>query len=113
VSQMAALVKKAHEAGDAIGTYRVFVRNLVFYTGLPHTDIIHDEHLIDWLRTRPRALLVLRASEADRLTRDHGMTLRRIGELPYFDDGSVRLRMLLWPDPARDITTVVLARVVR
>ena len=41
---------------EAIGTYRVFVRNLVFYTGMKHTDIIHDEHLADWLTKNPGAL---------------------------------------------------------
>ena len=40
---------KRGQPGEAIGTYRVFVRNLVFYTGLKHTDMIHDEHMKDWL----------------------------------------------------------------
>ena len=48
VVQMADRVRSVHREGEAIGTYRVFVRNLVFYTRLKHTDIIHDEHLADW-----------------------------------------------------------------
>ena len=55
VVQMAEHVRGARTDGEAIGTYRVFVRNLVFYTGVKHTDIIHDEHLKDWLTKHRRA----------------------------------------------------------
>jgi hypothetical protein len=113
VVQMATRVKQAH-AGEnvAIGTYKVFVRNLVFYTGLKHTDIIHDEHLRDWLAKNPRALLVMPKNERERL-RASGVVLEPLAELPYFNEGSMKLRMLVWPDATTDLETVALVRIDR
>jgi hypothetical protein len=111
VTQMARLVLAHHTDGEAIGTFKVFVRNLVFYTHLKHTDLIHDEHIADWLTKNPRALIVMPSAEADRLERERHVPLRRLAALPYFDDGAIRIRTLLWPDPPRDIERVVLVRV--
>ena len=110
VNEMARLVREARTDGEAIGTYKVFVRNLVFYTKLKHTDLIHDEHIADWLAMNPRALIVLPAAEADRLEREHGLHLQRLAERLYVDDGGIRPRMLLWPDRERDLQRVVLVR---
>jgi hypothetical protein len=112
VVQMAARVTTAYRPGDAIGTYQVFVRNLVFYTGLKHTDIIHDEHLVDWLSRNERALVVMQEADADRLEAG-GLSMQRLVELPYFNEGAIRVRMLLWPEPAADIAKVVLVRIDR
>jgi 4-amino-4-deoxy-L-arabinose transferase-like glycosyltransferase len=113
VVEMAARVKQAHAGQDlAIGTYKVFVRNLVFYTGLAHTDIIHDEHLQQWLAKHPRALLVMSSEDADRLEAG-GLVMQRLGALPYFNEGGIKLRMLLWPDPETDLERVVLVRIDR
>lgn len=113
VVQMASRVTAA-QAGErmAIGTYGVFVRNLVFYTGLKHTDIIHDEHLAEWLKSNPRALLVLSSADADRLAAS-GMAMERLAALPYFNEGAIKLRMLVWPNPATDLETVVLVKIDR
>ena len=111
VVQMAARVREARTGPDiAIGTYKVFVRNLVFYTGLKHTDIIHDEHLKDWLAKNPRALVVMSADDADRLAAS-GLAMKRLSALPYFNEGGIKVRMLLWPDAATDLETVVLVRI--
>jgi hypothetical protein len=113
VVQMAAHVREAHEGSDvAIGTYKVFVRNLVFYSGLKHTDIIHDEHLHDWLSKNPRALVVMSAGDADRLAAG-GLVMTRLAALPYFNEGGIKVRMLLWPDATTDLETVVLVRIDR
>jgi len=109
VVKMAQHVKNAYQ-GEAIGTYKVFVRNLVFYTGLKHTDIVHDQHLSDWLVNNPRALLVMTAGEADRLAAG-GVVMERLAELPYFNDGVIKVRTLLWPDAAADLEAVVLVRI--
>ena len=53
------------------------------------------------------------ASEADRLAQLPWLSVERLAALPYFDDGSLRVGTLLWPDPARDLDTVVLARLTR
>ena len=111
VRQIAERVRQAHGGGDvAIGTYKVFVRNLVFYSRLKHTDIIHDEHLSDWLSQHPRALVVMSAADADRLAAS-GMKMERLGSFRYFNDGVIKLRMLVWPDPATDLETVVIVRI--
>ncbi len=55
-----------------------------------------------------RALMVAPAESIDRLEREHGLTVQRIAELPYFNEAGIRVRTLLWPDPARDLTRVVL-----
>jgi hypothetical protein len=110
---MAQHVRDARAADDrALATYRVFVRNLVFYTGLKHQDIIHDEHLNDWLTKNPRALIVMTQKEADRLAAG-GLRLERVAALTYFNEGSLKVRTLLWPDPAVDLETVVLVKVDR
>jgi hypothetical protein len=113
VRKMADMVRAAHTGNEVIGTYDVFVRNLVFYSGIVHTDIINDDHLREWLASHGRALIVMPASDADRLERLSWLTFERVGALPYFDDGSLRVGTLLWPDPANDLDTVVLARVSR
>jgi 4-amino-4-deoxy-L-arabinose transferase-like glycosyltransferase len=113
VMQMALRVREAHARDQpAIGTYKVFVRNLVFYTGLKHTDIIHDEHLHDWLMRNPRALIVMSEADASRLEAG-GLQMQRLGALPYFNEGGIKLRTILWPDPDTDLDTVVLVRIDR
>ena len=113
VVQMAEIVKQARTSSDmAIGTYKVFVRNLVFYSGLKHTDIIHDEHLRDWIARHPHALVVMSKADAVRLSAA-GMPMQILRELPYFNEGGIRVRMLLWPDPAADLETAVLVRIDR
>ena len=111
VAEMAGLVREARTGDEAIGTFRVFVRNLVFYTHLQHTDLIHDEHIFDWLSKNPRALMVMPLSEADRLERDRGLKMTRLAERLYLDEGGIRARMLMQPDPERDLQRVVLVRV--
>ncbi len=110
VVQIADQIRKVRAEGEAIGTYKVFVRNLVFYTHQRHTDIIHDEHLKTWLGEHPRALVVMTAADADRLGQA-GLKMQRLSAMPYFNEGGVRVRMLLWPDPATDLETVVLVRI--
>lgn len=108
VRQMAHLVQQQRTANEQVGTYRVFVRNLVFYTHAQTTDIITDEQAFNFLSQPARALMVAPADIVDRLERERGLTLVRIAELPYFNEAGVRVRTLLWPDPARDLTRVVL-----
>ena len=108
VRQMARLVQQQRQANEAVGTYRVFVRNLVFYAHTQTTDIITDEQAFQFLSQPTRALMVAPADIVDRLERERGMTLTRIAELPYFNEAGVRVRTLLWPDPSRDLTRVVL-----
>lgn len=109
VKQMAQLVQRARTGSEEVGTYGVFVRNLVFYTGVKTTDVITDEQAQQFLAQPGRALIVAPAGALDRLERERGVKVTRIAELPYFNEAGVRMRTLLWPDPQRDLTRVVLA----
>jgi 4-amino-4-deoxy-L-arabinose transferase-like glycosyltransferase len=108
VRQMARLVQQHRTSQEAVGTYRAFVRNLVFYAHLRTLDIITDEQAAQFLAQADRVLMVAPADVIDRLERERGLRLNRIAELPYFNQAGVRVRTLLWPDPSRDLTRVVL-----
>jgi 4-amino-4-deoxy-L-arabinose transferase-like glycosyltransferase len=113
VKQLADRVRALKSPDEAVGTYGVFVRNLIFYSHVKQTDIIHDEHLMDWLAATPKALLVLPTAEADRLQREHSVRFERLATFRYFDDGRLRVGTLLWPDPTTQQDEVALVRVVR
>ena len=108
VQQMARLVRQHRTGHEEVGTYGVFVRNLVFYSGVKTVDIIEDEQARNFLVQPDRKLMVAPAEWVDRLEREHGLKLHRIAELPYFNEAGIRVRTLLWPDPARDLARVLL-----
>jgi 4-amino-4-deoxy-L-arabinose transferase-like glycosyltransferase len=108
VQQMARLVTQHRLGREPLGTYGVFVRNLVFYSGVKTTDIIDDEQARNFLAQADRALMVAPIEWIDRLEREHGLKLNRIAELPYFNEAGIRVRTLLWPDRSRDVARVVL-----
>ena len=108
VRQMARMVQQQRQGNEQVGTLGVFVRNLVFYSGVQTVDVIGDEQAKHFLAQPARALLVAPVAEVDRLERDHGITLHRLGELLYFNEAGVRVRTLLWPEASRDLTRVVL-----
>jgi 4-amino-4-deoxy-L-arabinose transferase-like glycosyltransferase len=108
VQQLARLVTQHRQGDEAVGTYGIFVRNLVFYSGLKTTDIIDDEQAANFLKRTERVLMVATAESVDRLEREQGLRLRRIAELPYFNEAGIRVRTLLWPEPSRDLARAVL-----
>jgi len=99
-------------ARDApIATYGVFGRNLVFYTREKHVELTNDEHLAAWLAQNPRGVVVMKAADANRVERERSLTLERIVEVAYFNEGGIKVRTLLWPNPSQDLEKVVLVRV--
>ena len=108
VQQLAQLVVKERKQHEPIGTFRVFVRNLVFYARTNTQDIITDEQAWQFLSQTDRVLMVAPADAIDQLERQHSLKLHRIAVLPYFNEAGIRVRTLLWPDPSRDLTRVVL-----
>jgi 4-amino-4-deoxy-L-arabinose transferase-like glycosyltransferase len=108
VQQMATLVSQNRHGDEPVGTFGVFVRNLVFYSGIKTMDVIDDEQAKNFLTQGDRALMVAPAEAIDRLEREQGVKGNRIAELLYFNEAGVRVRTLLWPDRARDLTRVVL-----
>ncbi|MEW6321145.1 MAG: glycosyltransferase family 39 protein [Acidobacteriota bacterium] len=108
VQQVARVVRAEGVGHEEVGSYRVFVRNLVFYTGLEQVDLITDEQLTGFLASPNRVVVVLPDQELRRYEAERGTTLRRLASWPYFNESGARLRTLLWPALARDVQTVVL-----
>jgi hypothetical protein len=108
VEQVARAVTAARQHHEAVGTYQVFVRNLVFYARVPTTDLITDEQAKFFLLRSERVLVVAPADVVERLEQAAGRTFRRLAEFPYFNQAGIRLRTLIEPDPGRDLTRVLL-----
>jgi len=108
VRQVARAVTEARRAGEPVGVSRVFVRNLVFYTGTRQTDLIDDEQLAAFLRQDGRALVVVPADVLARVEAAGVPAPVRLAEFRYFNEAGLRLRSILWPDPERDVQRVLL-----
>ena len=108
VEQMAALVRTSRASGEPVGTYQVFVRNLVFYTRFKQVDLFDERRALDFLQSPDRVLLVVRAADLPRLEAISAVTARTLGQVQYFNTANLRLRTLLAPTPAQDIETVLL-----
>ncbi|MEO7157088.1 MAG: hypothetical protein ABI039_05980, partial [Vicinamibacterales bacterium] len=108
VRQLAKLVEQNRHGQEPVGTLGVFVRNLVFYSGVKTIDVIGDDQAKDFLGQADRALMVAAVDQIDRLEREHGVKVVRLAELRYFNEAGIRVRTLLWPEPDRDLTRVVL-----
>jgi 4-amino-4-deoxy-L-arabinose transferase-like glycosyltransferase len=108
VLRAAAAVREARRANEPIGVSRVFVRNLIFYTGVKQLDLIDDEQLSTFLRQSGRALVLVPVTDLARVEAAGAPRAIRLAEFPYLNTAGLRLRSLLWPDPARDLQRVVL-----
>ena len=108
VQDIAALVTDHHRGTEPIATFRVFVRNLVFYTGIRQQDLPSEQHVIDYLRQAERALLIIGADELERIEARAGVKAHRLASVLYFNASAVKLRTLLDPDQERDLERVLL-----
>ena len=107
VERMAAMVADERQAGEPYGRYRVFDRNLLYYVGEPHTELVNLQAVNDFLQSPERVLVVLRADDVEALAAQ-GVSFTRIGDVPYVNTGNFNLRTLLDPDPDRYVLTIVL-----
>ena len=107
VEQVARVIAQNSTGNEAVGTHHVFVRNLVYYAQTPTVDLITDEQLSMFLRQDDRVFVVASVESIARLEQAEGRRFRQLAVLPYFNEAGIRLRTLLWPDPARDISRVV------
>ena len=107
VQQMAALVRGAGPENRPYGRYRVFVRNLVFYTGRSHIDLVSEEQVRVFLGSSDPVLCVIAETDLAQIVTPQ-MAVYELGRVKYLNTGSLTLRTLLWPDPARDVQTVLL-----
>jgi 4-amino-4-deoxy-L-arabinose transferase-like glycosyltransferase len=103
VQQVSRVVSAARTGNEEVGTYHVFVRNLVFYSGVRTVDLITDEQLNHFMGRTERVLVVAPTDAIDRLEQTTGRHYRRLAEFQYFNEAGVRLRTLIAPDPARDL----------
>jgi 4-amino-4-deoxy-L-arabinose transferase-like glycosyltransferase len=108
VQVMARKYANVYQGHEPSATYRVFVRNLVFYTGVKQTDLVQPQEVVAFLQQPTRVLCVITKDDLAGLARDHGLKTRTLAEVQYFNPAGVRLRTLLWPDPSRDLETVLL-----
>lgn len=107
VQHMSALVRASRRANEPLATHRVFVRNLVFYTGVKTLDLFDPIQPREFLR-RPERVLCVMPEPAVRELEADGFELQRLGEVRYFNSAAVRVGTLLAPDATRDLQTVVL-----
>jgi len=108
VEQMAAMVRVHRSGTERVAPYRVFTRNLVFYTGIAQDEIFSDEQANAFLTSPDRVLMVVRPADLARLTGLPGQPIRTLGQVEYVNTADIRLRTLLAPDPAAIRETVLL-----
>jgi 4-amino-4-deoxy-L-arabinose transferase-like glycosyltransferase len=108
VQDMAALVVQHRRADEPVATYRVFVRNLVFYTGIKQGDLSDADEVRGYLRSGTPVLAVIAADDLQRIARRGHLPARVLGEVLYFNASAVKLRTLLRPDPGKDLDRVLL-----
>lgn len=106
VQRMAAVFRTHWPDAAESGTYRVFVRNLVFYTGVKQTDLTTLEDLRDFLAKDERVLVVSTEEDLQKLADTYDVVPRRLERVTYFNPAGVRVRTLLAPDPEKDLETV-------
>lgn len=107
VEQVAREVVRQHTPEHVVGTHQVFVRNLVFYAHLPTRDLPNDESLASFFAGQGPRLLVTTADRFPAIERIAGQPLIQRLAVSYFNEAGIRLRTLLTPEPAHDLTRVV------
>jgi 4-amino-4-deoxy-L-arabinose transferase-like glycosyltransferase len=108
VQNMAALVVRHRTGTEPIATFRVFVRNLLFYTHLPQLDLPTEQDVVDYLSSNQRVLCVISARELARIQQASNLEIRTLGEVLFLDASAVKLRTLIDPDEERDLERVLL-----
>ena len=108
VEDIAAMIRVNRLGGEPIGVYGTFVRNLIFYTRIPDMEVRDDATAVQFLRANRRVFLVAARRDFDRLKTRAGVPIRALGEVTFLNVAGVRLRTLLTPNPADELTTVVL-----
>lgn len=108
VQRMAQMLAPHVTPQTPVGTYKVFVRNLVFYSGRKTTDLSTHDDLVVFLNSPTRVVCLLEESELAKLPTHVRERLHRLADVQYFNPAGIRLKTLLRPDPDRDVDVVVL-----
>jgi 4-amino-4-deoxy-L-arabinose transferase-like glycosyltransferase len=107
VEEVADMVRSHRRGGERIGAHHVFVRNLIFYTGVRQEDLFSDDRALAFMRSPERVLMVVREEDLERLEAAANVDLIELGAVRYFNYANVKLRSLVLPDPERDIQRVL------
>lgn len=108
VEQMAAAVRAHRTAGERIGPYRTFTRNLVFYTDVRLEELADRAAVVKFLQSPDRVLLVISMDDLPELAREAGVRTIELFRVTYLDTAKLRLDALVHPVPERQLQTVVL-----
>jgi hypothetical protein len=106
VEQMAALVRQHRTANEPVAIYKVFTRNLGFYTGLKHIQAFEADQAARFARSPERILFVANAEDVKAIEAELGSPLQRLGQVKYVNTANFRLRTLFSPDPNEEIIDV-------
>jgi hypothetical protein len=107
VEVIAGAVLDQRGGSEPVAPYRVFVRNLVFYSRLRQEDLFDEASAVRFLQSPGRVLLVVRPTDLAPLEHRAGVTTRELARVTYLNTANLRLRSLL--TPAEDLLeTVVL-----
>jgi 4-amino-4-deoxy-L-arabinose transferase len=107
VELMAKAVVDERGASEPVAPYRVFVRNLVFYSRLRQQDLFDEASAVRFLQLPERVLLIVRPTDLTSLEQRAGVTTRELARVTYLNTANLRLRSLM--QPAEDLLeTVVL-----
>ena len=108
VEQMAEYVQAHRSGGEPVGEYRAFVRNLIFYARVPQVDLYDEAVAVGFMKSPDRVLMIVREADLPRLQQSSGVTMKTLARVRYLDTAGLRLRDVLWPNPAEDIAAVLL-----
>ncbi|MBI4887284.1 MAG: glycosyltransferase family 39 protein [Acidobacteria bacterium] len=108
VEQMAALLRQYRQGDQPVGLYRVFVRNLAFYSRSAQIDLFGESQALDFLKSPDRVLLVVRDVDLPRLEAMSGVITQRLGEVQYLNTNNIRVRTVLSPAPSQNLERVLL-----
>ena len=108
VERMSERLLRERQANEESGTYTVFVRNLVFYSGIRQHDLITDEQVIAFLQSPARVFCVIAEDQLTRIAPQVGEPLRQLARMPYVNIADLRVGTLLRPSAPGIIETVVL-----
>lgn len=106
VERVAEMVLDAREVGEPYGRSTILSRNLIFYTRSPFVELPNEQAVVDFMGSPGRVVSVLLDEEVEALLAQ-GLTVRRLGDVRYFNTGSLTLEVLIDPDPDRYVRRLV------
>ena len=97
----------AHRTGgEAVGTYRAFTRNLVFYTRARQADLFDAAGAARFLGSPDRVLLVLPERDLAEVVAAAQVEPRQLARVRHLNTANLRLRSVLNPDPDAELETI-------